>query len=325
MCFGNFTVLQPQRSTKERSLLNRLIKLLLFLNAAKLIAISLGYWLFGLANLRMYLIEFLFFEENYQRLFDWGICILHVGFYQCFSYWTTLDSNIEALESFRFVYTSKLQEPVKDLRRFYWKRYRLTNEMTDRFLAIYRFFCFISQPTIVAYAIAVFLILSRCVYHSFLSVDLAYFSSLGLLFFAATFGSYLLLDLFAVPRIILVYLSAEFLIFRVKAINRLLRRCKKQSPGISRFEEQMCLFKVLNHTNDFFRQFKQIISVLDLSFSKMLLGFFTIIFVAPYFLIFAENYVGMKLLLSVTVITIFTLLVLISIYNDRLRRQVSCF
>lgn len=327
--FGNFSVLNSQLTAKKRSLLNRLIKLVLFLNAAKLIVISLGFWLAGLPSLRMYLIEFLLFEETYQRAFDVCICILHVGVYRCFCYWSSLNSNPRALESFRFLFISDLQKSVKDLQQVYWRRYRLNRELTEKFLAAYRLFCFLSLPAIVAYGMFVFFIISRCLYHSFFTVCLTYFLSLGLFFFTLTLSSYLLLDFFAVPRFILVFLSTEFLILRASAIDQLINRLIKPqnaSERRSKSEKQKKrVFEALHLMNDFFRQFKQMNTVLDLSFARILLGFYSVLFFIPYFLFFAENQLAMKILLSVTVITIFSLCFSISIYNDRLKRQASFF
>ena len=321
--FGNFTLFNLQLSPKKRSLLNCLIKLILFINAAKTIAICLGSWLARSSVLRMYLIDALLFEANYQRLFDVGFSLVNVGLFVSFRYWSNLNAKINSLESFNFLFISK------DLYRYYRQRYRLDKELSDKFLATYRLFSFLYSPIITAYDIFVFTVVARCFYNSFYTVSLAYFLSVGLFFFVLTVTAYLLLNVFVVSRFFLVLLSTEFLILRAKAIDRLLfnkilkTKLSSNRPLIKSRKRQKSLLGALRLIDDFFRQFRQINSVLDSLFSKILLGAYLILFGIPYFLIFAQNQLEMKLLLSAISVTVFSLCFSISVYNDRLRKQAS--
>ena len=321
--FGNFSVFNPQLSATKRSFLNRLIKLILLFNAVKIVAISLGFWLVHLTQLRMYLIEVVLFEENYQRVFDVGLTIVQIGFLYCFSFWSNLNPN--QLESFDFLFISTL----KDLYRSYQQRYQLDKALTADFLTAYSIFFLFSSPTIVVYGVFIFVVIARCLYKSFYVVSLGYFLSLGLFFFAFTLASYLLLVVFVVPQFILVLVSTEFLILRARKIGRLVFSRFSKTKFTSnwrhvRFGKQKhAIAEVLHLMNDFFRQFRMINFVLDSSFSRILLGAFFVLFAIPYFLVFAENQFGMKLFLFTICFTFFLICFSISVYNDRLRRQVA--
>ena len=325
--FGNFSLFNPQLSTRKRFLLNRLIKLVLLFNAIKIIVIFLSTWLAGQPNLRMFLIEAVLFDENYQRVFDVGISLVHVGFFHCFSFWINLNAKSKSLESFRFLFISH----PKDLYQSYRQRYQLDRALTDQFLAVYRLFFRFLTPVIFAFSAFLFVVVGRCYYQSFYVVSLAHFLSSGLLLFAITISAYLLMVVFVVPRFVLVLLSTEFLILRAKAIERLLFDRFPKTKISSKWrlhklsKQTESIAEVLALINNFFRQFKEINFVLDSSFSRILFGAGFILFAIPYFLVFAKNEIEMKLLLSATCFAVFSLCFSISIYNDRLRRQASHF
>lgn len=72
LSFGQFDLFNPQRSPKSRTIVNRLIKTILFFNAFKLLLVVLAAWL-GYGDLKLYLIEIYLFDMDDQKLLDIGI------------------------------------------------------------------------------------------------------------------------------------------------------------------------------------------------------------------------------------------------------------
>ena len=318
LCFGNFGLFNPQSSSKGK-LINRLIKLVAFFNAFKLIIIVSGAW-FGQLDLKLYLIEIYLFDEYYQRLLDVEIVIVHVGFCLGFSYWSSLNGHTRSLESFNFL----LILNTKDLHRY--ESYRLDKQSTSRFLATYHFACLSLRLLVAAHYIFVFAAISRCLYHSFYAVNSTYFFSAALSLSVITLIGYLLLLFFTLSKFVLLLLSVEFLILCVKTVD--IRMCHFIRTGLISISRQKSkkqktnLFKAFHPLlNDFCQQFKLINSVLDSSISIILLGGFLLNLIA-YFLVFIRNSLAIRLSLSVLMTAAFLFHFSFSLYNDRLRRQV---
>ena len=128
-------------------------------------------------------------------------------------------------------------------------------------------------------------------------------------------------------RFILVLLSAEFLIYRLKAINtRLCGRFTKPTSvsGPKRLRKQTTsLFRVPHLLNSFCKQFEKINSVLDSSISMYLAGLYISLFILPYFCVFVESELSIRLGFCAPAMVLYMLCFSFSICNDRLRRQVQ--
>ena len=322
LSFGNFASFNPQLSTKKRIALNRLIKLIIFFNAFKLVFISLAEWL-GHAELKLYLIEILIFHESYQKFLDVAVSIMQMGVFFEFSYWTSLAVKAGTLESFSFLMITDAKNLCPH------KRYHLDKPLTDRYLLMYRICGFLLKLFVPAYYLFVLTALLRCLYRSFEAVSLVFFLSVGLLLFVITAAAYLILTAFVISKFTLVLLSTEFLIVRLKAINILMfKRFVRTKPDligrpIKLRKQKAITLKTLHLLNDFCRQFKQINSVLDSSLSMVMLMVFVIIFLLPYFLIFVQGEPGIRLSFSVLAVAAYLFCFSFSICNDRLQRQVG--
>lgn len=226
--------------------------------------------------------------------------MFHLGLNLGYSYWIGLDKKTGALESFRFLL---VPDNAND-RRQYAQRYQLDLQTTDKFIVIYRLACRCIKVLVVVYLIFIVVVISRCLYHSFYVVTLLHFLSIGLVLSVTTSIAYLILAAFITSRFILMLLSAQFLVYRLKAINARLcdrfTRTQFFSASSSKQvkKQQAALLQVLHHLSDFCQQFQQINRVLDSSISKILVAVYLCLFVLPYFLIFVENNLAIRLFLS---------------------------
>ena len=323
MSFGQFDLFESSNFLKrKRSTVNRLIKLLIFFNALKIIVVLFGEW-FAL-DLKAYLIELYLFSDDQQKLIDLGLSFVHIGFCVGFSYWSSLNEKVSPLESFRFL----LIHHAKDRNR-YGKRYALDRTSTNKFFTAYELGCLFLQSTVVAYFFLLGLAILRCLVRSFYGVSLLYFLSISLPLSVITFVGYILMALYASSKFILVLLSTEFLILRVKAIDRLICNRFKRTELTSIIlpmklgKQKSPARKILYLLNDFCRQFKEVSLVLDKSLSPAWVGGFTVLFVIPFFLVFVETALGIRLLLAVLTVAVYLFCSLNSICNDRLSRQVG--
>ena len=169
----------------------------------------------------------------------------------------------------------------------------------------------------------------RCLYHSLDTVGLAYFLTIGLILSVSTSIAYLLAVIFAIPRFVLVLLSTEFLIYRLKGINsRICQRfinAEAVDGGKKIRQQRASLFRALKHLNDFCQQFQAINSVLDASISMLLAGVMIFLFAVPYFVVFAENEQSVRLVFCFLATVTYMFCFSFSICNDRLQKQVSAF
>ena len=321
--FGQFSFFNPHLSSTGK-VLNRLIRLIVFFNAVKLGLIALVAWL-GYLDLRLWLIELYLFDEEYQKFIDVGLFMMQMGIYLGYVYWAGLSKKAGELKSFRFLL---IPDDPKVLSR-YGQRYELAQQSTNKFIAIYSLACTIQRLIVAVYSVFVAAVITRCLYYSFYAVNLAYFLSAGLLLCACTFAAYLFLIVFSISVFILTLLSIEFLIFRLKATNTRLSRSfatadsltARDSKGLSK--QRASLLKVLRFLGEFCQQFEEINSFLDCSLSMFLVGLFIILFVIPFFLLFVENELSVRLFLSLVCTAAYTFCFSLAVCNDRLRRQVG--
>lgn len=320
--FGQFDLFNPRVSSK-RQVINRLIKLIVFFNAFKIIVIVLAAWL-GFLDLKLYLIELYLFDESNQKVFDLGYSVLHLGLCYGFAYWSSLNKKQSSLKSFRFLLILDAKDPCQ-----FGKRYQLDKQSTERFLVAYRHACLLMRLFVAAYSAFALATISRCLYHSFYHVSLIYFLSVSLLLGVITLIGYVLMILFLIPKLILMLISTEFLVLRVKGLdaqicNQFLRtKLTSISSPIKLRKQKKSTLKALHLLNDFCRQFYEINSVQDSTISVCFLGGFMIIFTIPYFLTFVENTLSIRLFLSAMIVISYLVFFSFFLYNDRLARQVG--
>ena len=322
--FGQFELFNPHPFSK-RNPLNCLIRSIILFNVVKCFIILLAAW-FGFLDLKLYLIyliEIYLLDMNQQRFADIGVVMVQLGVYLGYSYWVGLHGKVNTLNSFRFL----LIPDDKKARSRYERRYQLDQQSTDKFFALYRLASAGIRLLIMAYFIFLVAMILRCLYHSLDTVGLAYFLTIGLLLSASTSVAYLLAVIFAVSKFVLVLLSTEFLIYRLKGINsRICQRFIKPVDGPKKIRQQRAsLLRILHHLNDFCQQFQAINTVLDTSISMLLVGVFIFVFIVPWFLVFVKNDPSVRLVFSLLAIVTYMFCFSFSICNDRLRRQVGAF
>ena len=324
LSFGQFDFFNPGSVlVRRRAFLNRLISVVVFLNAFKLLLIVFSAWL-GHLEVKLYMIEMFLFDESRQKYFDIGISIIQIGLFLSLSYWADLDRKTNTLESFSFLLINDGSNNAHQCRQRY-----LDKESTDKFIRVYRFACRLLQLVTSAYHIFFLGTIPFCLYKSFYAVSRIYFFSAGLLFGLITVMAYLILTLFLPSKYFLAFLSTEFTILRLQAIETLIRgrfvNTASASRPIQLRRDDSDLLKARHLLNDFCRQFKEINSVLDTTISGMVLGVFITLFFIPYFLVFGDNTLLIKIFIALGVTIDYLCCSSFSIYNDRLRRQVGRF
>ena len=175
------------------------------------------------------------------------------------------------------------------------------------------------------YSIFFLAVILRCLYHSLYAIGLIYTLSIGLLLGVVTLIAYLLVTVYWISRFVLLLLSAEFHIYRLKAINARIcnRFIKMKLVGGPKKLRKQKLLRAFHLLNDFCRQFQEINTVLDESLSMFLVGIFTFLFVLPFFLMFVENEQSVRLFFSFLATIAYMFCFSFSICNDRLKRQVG--
>ena len=270
--FDQFDQNPGRLSRRSRLVLNALIKLIICISAVKLFAILVS----AQKPLKLYLIETYVFDERQQHVLDIGLFYVHIGHYLSFSYWTNL--TVRQLECFSFLF---FFSNFDDLCRHYQRRYSLDRTSTKIFVSKYRLFTSFVRPIAVAYAGFLVGTVLRCSYKSYHTLGLDYFLSFGIVLTVITSASYVLVDLFAVTKYVLVYVSCEFLFLRLRAINQMvcgffIRKTKSSFScpnNLIKFDKlNPITAKMLHSLNDVARQCKEINAVLDNSTSKMILG-----------------------------------------------------
>ena len=318
--FGQFATFNP-RLTSRREALNRFIRLIVFLNAVKFVMIILAAWL-GYPDLKLWLIELYMLDEEFQKYLDIGILMFQLGVHLGYSYWVGLDKKPGTLESFRF-----LQIPDTQDRYQFGHRYQLDPESTDKFLAIYRLACVCLRMLVASYFIFIAAVDIRCLYHSYNVVSLTYFLSFSILLSALTYLAYMVLSIFVISRLFLMLLSAQFLIYRLKGIDARVCRFTKIELSFGRpkklRKQRADLLQTLHHLNDFCRQFHGINSAMDSSISMYLVGVYVFLFQFPFFCMFVENDLSIRIFLSTLAGIAYMFCLSFSICNDRLRRKVG--
>ena len=274
LSFGHFEhYVQLPLSRRSRQVINALIKLVIFISAVKLLIVVACAW----KPLKLYLIETYVFDERQQRVLDIGLDMVHIGHLITFSYWSSLNKNVQHLKCFKFLFFSNF----KELCKYYQRHYHLDRQSAKIFVSKYRLFTALLQPIIVSYAGFLSGTILRCVYESYYMVSLEYFLGFVVIFAVITSTAYILVVVFAISKYVLVYVASEFLILRFQSINRMVYehfmkgtenpylcpskqiRFEKPSPRTA---------KMLHALNDLARQTKEINLVLDKSASKMILG-----------------------------------------------------
>ena len=317
LSFGNFALFNPPASSR-RKVINRLIKLLLFFDALKILVIVLAEWL-GHPEMKLYLVEMLLFDKNQQKYFDVGVTILQIGTFFGFSYWAKLNENKSLLKSFDFLTVPENPSQYQQL--------CLDRQLANEFLKMYRFFGSFLNCSVVAYYFSILAAISRCLYHTFNTVSLAFFLSGSLLLVMINLISYLLVDIYINSKVVTFFLTAKFLILRLKTIDGLIRKSFAKLTSTSKpgkFKKQRAkTLEILCLLNDFCRQFKNTNAVLDSGISPFIFGSYFVCFTSPYFLLFTENPLTIRFLSFAMVMVGYLFFLSFSLCNDTLQREVG--
>lgn len=316
LSFGNFHLFNRTLSVTRRKVINRLLELVFFMNAFKMLIIVCAAWS-GHLDVKLFLIEMYLFEEYFQKMVDIGILGMHTGAFFGFTNWIGL--NERSLKAYRF-----LLIPDTNDRYLHGKRVQLDPQSTDRFLALYRIACNCKKLLIASYSVFALLMISRCLYHSFHRVSLLGFLSVAVPFGVFSMIAYLVFILFIFSKFVLVILSTAFLVLRLKAIDQLLRDAFAKGISIGRPVKvrKAKIDKALFLLADFCEQFKEINFVLDSSFSLFLFGTYLSLCILPYYLMFVEKSLAIQLFFGFLAIALYLFCFSFSLCNDRLTSNV---
>ena len=322
---------QPKMSRRKRLVIDLLIKLVVLVNAIKIAAIVLNQWM---PDLKLYLVELFLFDERHQKILDNGLSIVQFGLCFCISYWNGLNRNVNVLRCFDFLFIPRNATTANDTFKIYKRRYNLDRKSTQKFLTFCRIFYALLIPTLVVYALFLIGLIIRCLYFSYQTVSLTYFFTVLPLLTALTLGTYFIADIFVITKLFTLFLSTEFMLLRIRSIDRLVFRKlvlkHKTNPPVSISDpvrlrkQESSTIKVLRALSDFSKQFADVNTVLDASLSRIILGIYLGLLGLPYFLVFVESTpLLIRLIICVIAISISLLCYTISFCNDRLRRQVN--
>ena len=307
---------------RRRLIVNRFILINLLICSIKMFIYTIFINLFSI-DLRPYLIEMFIFNANDQKHADIGLSIIHFGFFLSFFFWTKLNRNAKMLMNLNFLFLFNLKETCK----YFNQHYQLDKKSTQLFLSRSYFYRSFIKPLTIFYFIACIFFIFRCLYQAYCTVSLVYFLFACLFLAAITLLNYLFILAILCTNTVLVYLSVEFLIIRLKMINktiiskfkRIVKRLKSNKP-IKLNKKNLSTFKTLSTLNNFASQFKEIDYILDSIISRILIGFYIGLAVLPYFLIFSETAYYIKLLIGSLAFLSNLLCFSISIYNDNLKK-----
>lgn len=320
--FGQFEAFNTRLSlNRYKSVINRWIKIIIFINAFKLVIIVLSSWC-GFSDMKFYLIDMYLISGDFGKFLDTGIAVVYIGLFTGFSYWTSLsEKKASLLENFSFLLILDTNDRYR-----YGQRCGLDKKSTDKLLRTYRIVNRLLWLSMVCYFSFESSMIQRCFYHSFHRVDLVYFLSFGLLFWLITCAAYSAIVIYVASMFFLVIITTEYLILRLKAAHKLVSRklilTKLASTSKPvKISEQTAL-KIQIALNGLCQQFREINSVIDSSVSLFMLGIFICVFVSPYFLIFVVTF-KIRLFLSVLMMGVYCWCNSFAFCNDRLTKQVG--
>ena len=305
---------------KNRLIVFRILEIIALFCAVKLFIIVLNVWS---SDLKLYLIDVYFFDGDEQRLLDVGIAV-QFGFFYSFIFWTNLSKNMNRLRSLNFLFIPNL----KDLCDYCKENYGLNRRSTELLVEKSSSYRSLMFPTIASFQVFLTFFIFRCAYLSYFKVNLIYFLSLVIILTLVTIINHMIIIVFLITGFGITYLVIEFLVIRLKTINKILSKKFKKKVNFTRPTANSIKFKkqknskVLRILNDFVIQFEEINFILDSAISKMLAGIYLGFIGFPYFIIFSENLILIKLGIGIFAATFTLLCFSISFYNDSMKRQV---
>ena len=324
MLLGYYDVQRTYMAIERSKLItSHIIRLIIFINAIKMAIIALNVWV---PNLKLYLIEGYILAEKDQKQLDIGIAAVQIGFYFSYSYLIRLNQNIEQLKCFNFFFLLN----SNDLYQYYSRHYNLSKKDTDEFRRKFNFFFPFLGPILIFYNAFLGVGILRCVYFSYHYVSPTYFFTACLLLAMITAITYGVMAFFFSTGFIMIFLSAELLILRLKAINRSIckqfrRNAHLASPSdpIKIRRQRAGVRRILHSLDNFFRQYSEINSILDWLLSRLMLGLYIGFYGFPYFMVFAEIPMGIRLFLTALIFLTSLLAFSIPIYNSKLKKEAS--
>ena len=308
---------------RSKLITSRIIRLVIFICAIKMAIIASNVWVL---NIKLYLIETHILSESDQKIMDIGVAMIQTGFYFSFSYLIRLNQNIDLLRSFNFLFVLN----SKDLYRYYSQNYQLDKRSVEKFVARFNLFYPFLGPILISYNGFFAFGILRCLYNSYFYVSSTYFFGVSLLLASITMLTYILMSFFFATGFMMVFLSTELAILRLKAINKKISKRFVQKAHLTSTanpikvrKQRAGVHKIFKSLDDFFRQFNEMNSILDSLLSRVLIGLYVGFYGFPYFIIFADISIGIRLFLCFLTSLTSLLAFSISFYNDRLQKEVS--
>lgn len=318
---------------KSKPYVKKIIRSISLICAIKMLIIALSS-----KDLKPYLIELQLFLNYENKIYFIGLGMVEFGFYLSYSFWMRLNENDELFERLNFLFISEF----KKLFKYYDQHYDLNRSSTILILKRSKFYRSLILPLSSSFSSFTFLFVSRCFYGSFNDVNVIYFFTFGLVLTIITLFNYFIYITYIIIQISLLFLSVDFMIIRLNAIEQMiLDHFKiKRIDSISNFtnNEESTDFKkqsskilkipeILKTLNSFLIQFKSINYIFDTTISKIMLGSHIAMMSLPYYLIFSNNSIQVKLYLTLATVSWVLFTFSISFYNDKLKNKVNydCF
>lgn len=323
MILGYYDVHRAQLTIDRSKLItSRIIRFVILLCAIKMVIIATNS---RILNIKFYLIETQVLSESDQKIMDIGVAVIQIGFFFSFSYLMRLNQNIELLRSFNFLFVLN----SKDLYQYYSQNYGLDRRSVEKFAARFNMFYPFLGPILIAYnGFFVFCIL-RCLYNSYYYVGPGYFP-VALFLASITILTYVIMSFFFATGFMMVYLSAELAILRLKSINKTISKRFVQkahlmstADPIKVRKQRAGIQKIFESLNSFFTQFSEMNCILDSLLSQVIIGLYVGFYGFPYFIIFSEIPLGVRLFLCFLTALTSLLAFSIPLYNEQLKKEVS--
>ena len=253
-----------------------------------------------------YLNELHIMNSNAQKSFYIGLISLHFLTGYMYRYWANM--NPKKLECLNHLFIPN----VNHLCQHY---YGLDLELTRKFLKKAKNIALLIKLNMCAFQAAFYPVLIRCLFISYLNLDLDQFLFISVPFFVITFVSYHCLIWCPLTVINFMFTTMEFLVLRARDVSEKISKLAEfdESPTDLRKKNS----KIIKILNGFIVQHKKANSIFDNQLSFSYVNILISAFIFPYFII-VEQSVKIKIFLGIFYfIGVFGSVVIITIFNDQ--------
>ena len=299
--YYNFYDKKVYRS-RLRVVINRFFEILNIFSALKLLCIVI----IPNPTAIFYLNELHIMDSDVQKSFHTGLIFLHILTGYMYRYWANM--NPKRLECLNHLF-------IPNINHLCQHYYDLDLELTRKFLKKAKNIALLIKLNMNCYQASFYSVLIRCLFISYLNLDLDQFLFISVPFFVITFVSYHCLIWCPLTVINFMFTTMEFLVLRARDVSEKISKLAEfdESPTDLRKKNS----KIIKILNGFIVQHKKANSIFDDQISFNYVNVLISAFIFPYFII-VEQSVKIKIFLGIFYfIGVFGSVVIITIFNDQ--------